>query len=173
MRNELPQAQQSLEQALAMDRRFLPAGNETLVPPLNSLGMLALARGDLRHAAEFLEEALTIAKARQNALLDQVLGNCAALYARQGRTEAAARALSEARKLQVAKYGATLTGSDAWRGAVLAVIAGEIDLAAGQRPDTAVARALPILEARFGATGFYPRKARALLTQTRAAQIDR
>jgi len=166
MRNKRADAKATLIQALAMDRTFLSADDDTLIPPLNSLGMLALARGDLAEAHTMLEEALRIAKLHQSWMLDQVLGNCAELYQRTGRTTDAQTTLALARQVQTARYGAHLQTTEAWRQAVLDTVEAAHALASGHSATAikTLSQALPILETRFGKTGFYPVRAANLLT---------
>ncbi|HEY4124573.1 MAG TPA: toll/interleukin-1 receptor domain-containing protein, partial [Rhizomicrobium sp.] len=148
IRNERARAEATLTQALVMDRKFFAREDDTLIPPLNSLGMLALARGDLKAAQTYLEEALHIATLRQSWLLDQVLGNRAALYIRAGHAEEGAKTLALARQAQQSRYGASLQTGDAWRVAVLDIVEASRDLSLGntKAANNILSRALPILK---------------------------
>ncbi|HTO40146.1 MAG TPA: toll/interleukin-1 receptor domain-containing protein [Rhizomicrobium sp.] len=172
MRNKRAAAKATLAQALAMDRTFLSADDDTLIPPLNSLGMLALARADLAEAQTTLEDALRIATLHQSWMLDQVLGNCVELYQRTGRVAEAEKTLALARQTQSTRYGTRLHTTDAWRKAVLDTIDAARMLALGDSASAAerLSQALPILQARFGKTGFYPVRTAKLLAAARRAE---
>ncbi len=164
MGNRLAEAQTTLDQALAIDRRFLPKDDDQLVPPLNSLGMIALARGDANGAQPLLEEALRIGTLKNSPILDQILGNCSAMYAQLSRPDDARTALARARSLQSKQYGESLTGVDSWRAAVLDLIEASNALAAKDDHAALILldKATPVLRARFGPDGFYTHQAVAL-----------
>jgi tetratricopeptide (TPR) repeat protein len=168
MGNRLVEAQTTLDQALAIDRRFLPKDDDQLVPPLNSLGMIALARGDATGAQPLLEEALRIGTLKNSPILDQILGNCSATYAKLSRPDDARTALAHARSLQSKQYGDSLAGADSWRAAVLDLI--EASNAHAAKDDHAALvllnKATPTLRARFGPDGFYTHQAMTLTSLT-------
>jgi Tfp pilus assembly protein PilF len=167
MRNDLRDAQRNFNDAITIDRKHLQKDDARLVWPLNSLGMIALANSDMAAASTYLLEALRIAELQKTPQLDQVLGNCAELYARQNRIADALAAMARARSEQAAQYGDKLKGAEAWRAAVLDLSQAKIDQAVGnhQSANVLVVNALPRLRARFGRDGFYTQAALAVLVK--------
>lgn len=153
----LEAAQPLLRQALAMDEKAKGPDHDDLVPPLNSLAMIDGYTGNFPEAQVEIERAERIARLpNQGALLDQVLLNAADLELRGNHVERAAALLAESRRLLQAAYPAQQQSTEAWRFAILESVEAEWIAHQG---DPATARgklesALPIIEMRFGPTGF-------------------
>jgi tetratricopeptide (TPR) repeat protein len=146
-----------LHRALDIDRKRLAAGHEDLILPLNSLGMLEIARGNLAAADRFLGEALENAREHKHWMLSQVLTNVGDLRVRQHEPEAARSALAEARALLVDEYGDDLKGSAAWRLAVLDSVTGGYEIERGKFDEAGklLGQACPALRARFGKRSYF------------------
>jgi len=146
-----------LRRALSIDRQRLPPDHEDLILPLNSLAMLEIARGHLPEAENLLREALANAREHKHWMLGQVLTNVADLSVRERQLEPAGAALDEARKLLVADYGDELSGTAAWRRAILDSVAGSYEIERGQpaEAERLLTSAWPVLRARFGPRSYF------------------
>ena len=150
---KLDAAETYLRRSLAIDRQRLAAGHEDLILPLNSLAMLDLARGNLTEAETLLTEALASAREHKHWMLGQVLTNVGDLAVRQRRFEEAGVALEEARTLLVEEYGDELSGTAAWRLAILNSVDGVLQHGAqairrgGEAPEGRLARPTRTLRA--------------------------
>jgi len=151
------EAEGYLRRALAIDRQRLAPGHEDLILPLNSLAMLEMARGNLPVAETLLNEALANAREHKHWMLGQVLTNVGDLQVRQHRPELAAPALDEARTLLTAEYRDQLSGTAAWRRAILDSVAGsyQIERAALPEAERLLTSAWPVLRARFGNHSYF------------------
>jgi Tfp pilus assembly protein PilF len=154
---KIDEANDYLRRALAIDRQRLALGHEDLILPLNSLAMLDIARGNLAEAEVLLREALADAREHKHWMLGQVLTNVGDLDVRQRQLEQAGAALEEARSLLVAEYGAALSGSAAWRLAILNSVAGSYEIERGDLPEAEhhLTAAWTVLRARFGARSYF------------------
>jgi tetratricopeptide (TPR) repeat protein len=155
---KVDEAASYLQRALDIDRkRHTRPGYEDLILPLNSLGMLEIARGDLTAADRFLGEALATAREHKHWMLTQVLTNVGDLRVRQRRPELAEPALHEARTLLFDEYGDELEGAAAWRLAVLDSVTAGYEIARGQLDDAQklLDQACPVLRARFGNRSYF------------------
>ena len=90
-------------------------------------------------------------------MLNQVLTNVADLYVRLHRADEAGAALDEARTLLDAEYGEELSGTAAWRLAILDSVAGSYELERGrlQEAEKLLTGAWPVLRARFGPRSYF------------------
>jgi tetratricopeptide (TPR) repeat protein len=96
-RGELRDAEALFANALAIDRKR-NVGNDTIVYPLNNLGLARLGLGDVPSALELFEEALGVAKVREHfVMMGEVAANLADVYLRLGRITEARASLEAAR----------------------------------------------------------------------------
>ena len=170
MAGHVDDAESELRQALAMDEKLKSPTHDDLVPPLNSLAMIDGYAGRLPAAQAEIERAERIARLpNQGALLDQVLLNAADVELRADRVQRAPALLTESRRLLQAAFPAQQQKTQAWRYAILDTVEAELiahqgDAATARRK---LASALPIIEQRFGRSGFH-----SLLAQRRAQFVE-
>jgi hypothetical protein len=126
--------------------------------------------GRLPAAQEEIARAERIARLpNQGALLDQVLLNAADVELRADRMERAPALLTESRRLLQAAFPAQQQSTESWRYAILDTVEAELiahqgDAATARRK---LASALPIIEQRFGRSGF-----QSLLAQRRVQFVE-
>jgi len=163
-------ADEHLTECLAINRKTLAAGHDELIPPLNSLAMVKIAEGDAAAGQLLLDEALEIARARKHRMLDQVLANQAEIALLNGRVAEGRSFLDESRSTMQKQYGDKLSGTEAWRAAVLDLTEASYRMQVGdwRGAHDQLTTALPVLTKRFGADGLFVGQANA-----RLAQIDR
>ena len=154
-----------LTEALTIYRKVLTAGHDDLILPLNSLAMIRLAHSDAVIAEPLLDEAIEIARSRKHWMLNQLLVNRAEVLMLNGHLDQARQALDEARGAMQTLYSDKLSASEAWRAAVFDVSLARVEALSGNvvRARSLLAAAMPVLEARFGAAGFYTTRARERL----------
>jgi tetratricopeptide (TPR) repeat protein len=163
-------AESVLRQALAMDDKLKGPNHDDLVPPLNSLAMIDGYSGRFPAAQAEIERAERIARLpNQGALLDQVLLNAADFELRGDRVQRAPALLAESRRLLQAAFPPQQQSTEAWRYAILDTVDAELiahqgDAATARRK---LASALPIIEKRFGPSGF-----QSLLAQRRVQFVE-
>jgi tetratricopeptide (TPR) repeat protein len=172
---KLDSAAAYLYRALDIDRRRLAPGHEDLILPLNSLGMLELARGNLAAADGFLGEALANAREHKHWMLAQVLTNVGDLRVRQHQPQLADPALREARTLLVEQYGDELKGAAAWRLAVLDSVTAGYEIERGRIDDARklLDHACPVLRTRFGNRSYFGDQCLRHLSALDAVRKDR
>lgn len=161
MTGQIDKAEPLLRQALAMTEKFEGATHDDLVGPLNSLAMIDLYNHRLENAEAEIKRADSIARVPDHGdLLDMVLLSEADIELAAGNTAHAAALLAESKSLMQTAHPES--PAEAWRygnwNAVDAdLLARQGNVSAGA---TQLAAAIPILEKRFGASGFYPMLAR-------------
>ncbi len=147
----------SLAQALALLEKLKGPADDELVAPLNSLAMAYLYHGDTARARVDLTRALSIARAREHWLLDQVLVNAADLELADHRMEPARALLAESRQRLENRHPLAKEPAEVWRYAVWESVHAA-ELGAEAHRDEAVAAftgARATLVERFGPRGFY------------------
>jgi len=161
LNGRLDVAASHLTEALRIYRIVHTGVHEDLIPPLNSLAMVRIAWGEADSARPLVEEALAIARSRHHPMLDQVLTTASELELLRGRLPEARLAIDEARDALRAQYGMNLTGSEAWRAAVLDCTEAEYLRESRQvgEAEGLLLAALPRLEARFGTRSLYTDRA--------------
>ena len=170
MAGHVEAAESVLREALAMDEKLKSPSHDDLIPPLNSLAMIDGYGGRLSAAQAELERAERIARLpNQGALLDQVLLNAADVELRGDRVQRAPALLTESRRLLQAAFPPLQQSTEAWRYAILDTVDAELiahqgDAATARRK---LASALPIIEKRFGRSGFH-----SLLAQRRLQFVE-
>jgi len=171
MAGRVDEAAPLLRQALSMDEKLKGPTHDDLVPPLNSLAMIDGYGGRMAQARAEIERAERIARLpNQGVLLDQVLLNAADFELRGDDPRRAPELLAESRRLLQAAHPAQ-RAEDAWRYAIWDTVDAEWrahqgDVAAAQ---TRIHAALPVIDQRFGANGFYGLLARRRLQFIEAA----
>jgi tetratricopeptide (TPR) repeat protein len=172
---DLKAAESQFRRALAIDRQRLAPDHEDLILPLNSLAMVQIAQGNYAEAESLLNEALAGAREHKHWMLNQVLTNVADLYVRQHRVGEAGAALDEARTLLDTEYGEELTGTAAWRLAILNSVAGSYELERGRLPEAErlLTSAWPVLRERFGPRSYFGDQCLLRLSRLYEAQGNR
>ena len=153
-----------------MDEKLKSPNHDDLVPPLNSLAMIDVYSGRYPAAQAEIERAERIARLpNQGARLDQVLLNEADFELRGDRVQRAPALLAESRRLLQTAFPPQQQSTEAWRYAILDTVDAELiahqgDAATARRK---LASALPIIEKRFGPSGF-----QSLLAQRRVQFVE-
>jgi len=170
MMGHVEQAGTLLRQTLAIDEKSKGPTHDDLVSPLNRLGMIDTYQGRLADARAELERAESSARLPgQGLLLNQVLLSRADLFLRQGDANSAAAPLRESLELLHKDYPLADHPEEAWRYAIWESVNAQTFAlhgdVAGAR--AAIAKAQPVIEARFGKAGFH-----SLMSQQRAHSIE-
>lgn len=104
-RGENEQAEQYLRAAVEIDRHHRSADFDDLAFTLNNLALTRLAQGDESEAELLLEEARSIATARQHRILGPVLTSLADIACKRGDLEQGSALAEQALALSSAEYG--------------------------------------------------------------------
>jgi tetratricopeptide (TPR) repeat protein len=165
MAGDLDGAGKLIKQSLAIDDRFEEPTHDDFVSPLNSLAMIDSYQGRITNASKEISRAERIARLPAHGeFLDQVLVTAAFVDLAQGHTGDAARRLAESHRLLEENHPLNKDAAEAWRYAVWDSVDAELLAARG---DVANARRVlstsqPVIEKRFGPTGFYSLRARQI-----------
>ncbi len=160
LRDDLVSADAHMNAALALDRKWRPAGHDDFVSDLNSLAMIHLERGEYGPAEDNLREALEIARQHHHFMLDQVLANTGDLYVRTGRLQDADDLLAQSKSALEAQYGDALQTTDSWRRAVFNSILASLEYERGNFPaaEKLLLSGRPAILHRFGERSLYARQ---------------
>jgi tetratricopeptide (TPR) repeat protein len=167
MAGDLDEAEALLRESIAIDDRIEPPTHDDFVPTLNSLAEIHSFRGQLAEARKEIDRALSIAQLPgHGAFLSLVQMTCAYVDLAEARNlDAAAALLTDSHGLLEQEYPLNKNAAAAWRYAVWDSVDARLLAARGEstRARQLLTASVPVIEQRFGASGFYSQRARKIL----------